>query len=577
MTVQALVENQLVHEPSGVWRLEGHRAFEYSDGADSERYLRRVFGSANDLGSRSAELEAHIKDWRSEYHLSTKRAQLLSGFSFDRGLRVAEVGCGCGAITRFLGESFDEVVAVEGSEHRARLARLRTRDLESVSILCAPFQALRFKRSFDVVFCIGVLEYAASFVDADDPYDAVLGCFADMVRDDGQLVLAIENQFGLKYFCGAGEDHLGQRFVGIEGYRGRATKVRTFGKVELDTRLRRHFGHTQFFYPYPDYKLPDAVVSAAFLASGRAAELISQFRSRDYTSTARPLWNEAATVFELARNDGLEFFANSFLVVASKRTPRGISFPQDAVFFSSRRRPIFRTRTRVVASKGAAPLVDKDLLSGAAVQDLGPLRLSATKASWIDGLSLHTTVLHRARQVDRTLADVFSPCLPWLEALRRGALDDVGVLMLDGEHVDTIWSNVYPADGQCRLIDREWTWREPVRLNAVVIRAIYTFLTSIDDRARCAKALQRRSGQRLIRDIASSWGLSLAAADFDAFVRLECAFQELAVGVDRRRVLADVRWYLFDRPSRRAFVRCSGRFAVLWRRIVGRFERLVTG
>ena len=39
--------------------------------------------------------ESHIKDWPSEYHLSSKRAQLLSGFEFDRKARVLEVGAGC--------------------------------------------------------------------------------------------------------------------------------------------------------------------------------------------------------------------------------------------------------------------------------------------------------------------------------------------------------------------------------------------------------------------------------------------------------------------------------------------------
>ena len=76
-------------------------------------------------------------------------AKMFSGFD-----RVLEVGCGCGAITRFLGENFDDVVSVEGSLNRARLARLRTRDLPGVTILCAPFQEIRFSRKFDVVFCI---------------------------------------------------------------------------------------------------------------------------------------------------------------------------------------------------------------------------------------------------------------------------------------------------------------------------------------------------------------------------------------------------------------------------------------
>ena len=99
-----------------------HDEFAYSDGVGSEQYLKKVLLRSNDLSTRSGELESYIKDWSSEYHLTTKRAQLLSGFKFDRTLKVLEVGCGCGAITRYLGETFDSVVSVEGSIARARLA-----------------------------------------------------------------------------------------------------------------------------------------------------------------------------------------------------------------------------------------------------------------------------------------------------------------------------------------------------------------------------------------------------------------------------------------------------------------------
>ena len=133
MSIKPVIQNPLTEDASSVWLLQGHDRFAYTDGVASEQYLEKVFLASKDLSSRSSELESHIKDWSSEYQLTTKRAQLLSGFEFDRSMKVLEVGCGCGAITRYLGKTFDSVVSVEGSIARARLARLRTRDLPSVS------------------------------------------------------------------------------------------------------------------------------------------------------------------------------------------------------------------------------------------------------------------------------------------------------------------------------------------------------------------------------------------------------------------------------------------------------------
>src|SRR4029079_19213915 len=122
------------------------------------------------------------------------------------------------AITRHLGESFDDVVAIEGSLARARLARLRCRDLDSVAVVFSPFQESAFSEPFDVIFCIGVFEYSASFVPGDEPYRDVLRHLSTLLAPGGRVVLAIETQFGLKYFGASGEDHVGMLWEGIEGY-----------------------------------------------------------------------------------------------------------------------------------------------------------------------------------------------------------------------------------------------------------------------------------------------------------------------------------------------------------------------
>jgi SAM-dependent methyltransferase len=185
MSIEEQLGADLVLDGSGVWRLRGHERFAYSDGSESEAYLGSVLARAKDLGSDSAELESAIRDWPSEYHLSPARSRLLSGFRFRRDARVLEVGSGCGAITRFLGETFDSVVAVEGSPSRAALARMRTRDLPGVTVVCAPFHDLRPQIAFDYIFCVGVLEYSSSFVAGADPHDVVLRRFAEWLAPAG--------------------------------------------------------------------------------------------------------------------------------------------------------------------------------------------------------------------------------------------------------------------------------------------------------------------------------------------------------------------------------------------------------
>ncbi|MGH7783104.1 MAG: class I SAM-dependent methyltransferase, partial [Candidatus Binatia bacterium] len=453
-----IVKNELVHDESGIWLLKGHDRFAYSDGVASEQYLGEVFGKASDLSSRSRELETHIKDWPSEYHLTRKRAQLLSGFQFERSLKVLEVGCGCGAITRHLGETFESVVSIEGSVSRARLARQRTRDLDSVSIVCAPFQEIEFEAQFDVIFCVGVYEYSGAFIAAEDPYDAVLNYFSKILSENGCVVIAIENQFGLKYFSSAGEDHLGVMFEGLEGYHKGLGRVRTFGKAELKKRLQTYFQTVNFYYPFPDYKIPDCVFSESFMTSRQAGEIVANLRPRDYHLEREPMWDFAASALELDRNGVLDFFSNSFLIMASRSTSSGPRFDQEGIIFSANRMDRFSTVTRILKQDDDRLLVSKRKIQKPELHENGPLRLMESESDWMGSHSLQTILHLRAKDRRRSLDSLFEPCLSWVATMRAESTLREGMSYLGGEHVDSIWCNAYPTPEGCRIIDREWVW-----------------------------------------------------------------------------------------------------------------------
>lgn len=546
-----IVENELEVDDLGVWRLLKHKEFGYSDGLASERYLDSVFDNATDLSSKSEELECYVKDWPSEYHLTRKRAQLLSGFKFDPKMRVLEVGCGCGAITRYLGETFDTVVSVEGNINRAHLARKRCNDLDSVSIICAPFQDIQFKSKFDIIFCVGVLEYSGYFIEAEDPYRAALQYFESMLSDNGILVVAIENQFGLKYFLGAREDHLGTRFEGVEGYRRRPEHVRTFGKHELKSMLGDYFRDLRFYYPFPDYKIPDCVLNEDFLLSGQAGEMLSQLESRDYSGTLRFQWDEMSTVLELNRNRALDFFANSFIVVAARRHLTGVSFPQSAVMYSAGRVNGYSTVTRVESSADSGLRVVKRKLRQDIPNSSSRLEFVETESAWVNSPSILTEILIQARDPQTPLRDLLSPAKPWVEYLQQRSNDGGGRLMLDGGMLDAIWANAYVRNSACTLIDQEWRWHQSLALNVVAIRAIYDFLSHVETMAVVPKALRFASGRTAITTIAAELGLKLEDKDIVDFIDIESVLANIVTGADENSQARKIRWFMVHRPSRR--------------------------
>ena len=162
------------------------------------------------------------------------------------------------------------------------------------------------EKKYDVITLIGVFEYACSYIDSEQPYAEFLEIIKKHLTKDGRLILAIENKFGLKYWAGCREDHIATFFGGIEGY-AKDSYVRTFSKNELAHMLEQAgFSEHTFYYPYPDYKLPEKIFSDEYLPHEN--ELNVNHRNFDR--------NRVRLFDELIRAEMYPEFSNSFLIVA---------------------------------------------------------------------------------------------------------------------------------------------------------------------------------------------------------------------------------------------------------------------
>lgn len=225
-------------ENTGIWAKPDYAGIPYSDGDTQENLLLSIIQNTQDRSVSSAELKAQCTDWVTTYHFSSLRSNLLRPLKsiLQPGAKILEVGAGCGAITRFLGEMGCEVVALEGSLRRATIARTRTAGLDNVTVVSERFDDFESNVLFDVITLIGVLEYSNLFSQGEDSAVSMLEKIKKRLKPGGKLIIAIENQLGLKYFSGAREDHLGQAMYGIEG-RYTKEQAETFGHHILKQKL----------------------------------------------------------------------------------------------------------------------------------------------------------------------------------------------------------------------------------------------------------------------------------------------------------------------------------------------------
>lgn len=525
---------------SGLWlRQDAVAEWNYSDGEQVERALLEAVESCHDRSVLSSELAACIVDWPTRYYFSARRANLLRPFAGLLGGRVLEIGAGCGAVTRYLGETAEEVVALEPARLRARVAAARCRDLPGVRVVVDELESYASSgERFDVVTLIGVLEYAHRFCARADAATHWLRLARGLLRPGGVLLLAIENKLGLKYFAGAPEDHLGRPMLGV-GDLYEADGPRTYGRAELEALLREAgFVQQGFAIPLPDYKLPTSVLLSegddAMPGFDGGAGLAEASAMRDADLERAPLFPIDRTWGVLAENGLLVELANSFMVVARTESAEQVygeaNAGRSAFHYSVDRRPQFCKEAVFVRDGRDARVLRRPLMdiSGDAP---GGFTFGPRDEPYLAGGSWSRQLYRDLRRDGWRAGDCAGWLWRWIEAVCREAgvpvsalaeCEDPAAMRLPGACLDLLPHNlVVDRSDTAAFIDHEWARNDGVSLGYLVFRGLFETLAACPPVARPAD-----SGE-------------LAFASF-----IDGVMTALAPGLDLRADLAQVQDWL---------------------------------
>lgn len=461
----------------------------YSDGDAVEQAMLDDLRATKDRSLFSPEVAALIRDWPTLYHFSPQRANLLRPIEFGPNARILEIGAGCGAVTRYLGESALNVTAVEGSPRRAEIAATRTADLPNVTVIAGNHQEVIFDEPFDHIVVVGVLEYAAMFSDSSTCFTDFLDSLKGNLAPHGTLFLAIENRLGLKYFAGMPEDHTGRPFQGVsDAYALRGP--RTFSRGELQELLRMSgFAHSRFLCPYPDYKLPCSVADLSatpreYLES--VAQMAAADTEEDRQIRRMPTFSLETAMAAVIRDGIGENLSNSFLVVAGsdfdevkKATAEGIF----AWHYATGRGAAFRKETQLKVDGAMAfsiptPIAPSEV---APASDAVSQRLDVTEVR--RGASCWLTFGQSVNREGWLPAEAAESLSPWFRALcqeysnlsdsQRGMLADA-----------TPFNAFESPSGDVLFFDLEWHSQRPTRLEWIVLRGVFFALSKLTSVAR---------------------------------------------------------------------------------------------
>lgn len=454
----------------------------YCDGAVEDEILDIVKNYAQVEYGRIIE---ERKSWPVLYHLSEQRENIVNWLPIDKSMKVLEIGSGCGAITGALSAKAGRLDCVDLSRKRSLVNAYRHENCDNITINVGNFQDIEpdLDTDYDYALLIGVFEYGQSYIGGKTPFEDFLRIIRKHVKAEGHIAIAIESRYGLKYWAGCREDHLGTFFSSIEAYKD-GGGVRTFSRKGLED-IFKAVGETEynFYYPYPDYKFMTTLFSDKQLP--RKGELYNNLRNFDRDRML--LFDEKAVYDGLLDEGQFPFFSNSYMVVLGSRPET------DYIRYSNDRSAEYQISTEICGDTIKKHALYKEEGSKH-VENMK--RFYGLLSDRYNGSKLNICPVIECG--DGTVSFPYVSGKPLSELLdeRLFGEDIEGFTELVDEYIerigygedapvadlDLVFSNILVDGDTWTVIDYEWTEEKKVPTKEIAFRALYCYLMENEER-----------------------------------------------------------------------------------------------
>ena len=260
------------------------------------------------------------------------KKNILNWYPFEESDVVLEVGYN--GITEVFTEKCKEVVLIEPN-------------LEE--------EVANISQKFDYIILIGIIGRMEELYGERIELADLIRFLEQYLKKDGKFLIAVDNKFGLRYFSGNPDNILNEKFKSLIGYHDEKEPIETFTKKSLEKKLNNIFYYTNFYYPLPDYKIPNVIFSEDSLPSYTT---INKYMPYDEKASGT-IFNEIDVFREILKDNPemFTFFANSFLIEASK-TKYPIKYKY--ISFNNLRKSKYRLMTKIADGYVEKQMVHQD-------------------------------------------------------------------------------------------------------------------------------------------------------------------------------------------------------------------------
>lgn len=383
---------------------------------------------------------------------SEMRTNIIKWYPFEPNKKILEIGANYGEITQELVKITPGVTSIEFTKEKIECIQKRIKENIKL-ILCENLKQLNLPEKYDYIIIIGTGEYAKKL--GFKNLKEMLEWSYMQLSEEGKILVAIDNKFGVKYLAGSTRNNKEVPFANYKNYVEKDYKL--YGKTELENMLKQ-FPKYKFYYPVPNYNLTNMIYTDEYLPKRSRYNIY-------YREDEEILFNETDFMEYAIKNSKFDFFTNSYLIEISKTDTSNVWY----VNFSNMRQKQYKIITKITSEK-----VTKEAYGEQGKKHIENIQKNIEKLQQLgyttcekfqDGKILSqfinkpTMDEYLARLLEQDKKEEFIQELDkWYKNLKQG-------------FIDLVFQNVFYDGNEYIVFDQEW-YKEEASIEQIMYRSI---------------------------------------------------------------------------------------------------------
>ena len=376
------------------------------------------------------------------YYLTTVSQNLLNWYPFSKEDSVLEIGGDLGQLTGLFSKKCKDVTTIEPQWECAEAIRKRYKDRENIDLIAGKLEDISLNKKYDIITVIGNINRIEEIIGKQLDLENTIRYLEKYLNENGKMLIAVDNKFGLRYWAGNPENMLNKKFISLIGYHSEPISYETFTKKSLEEILQKMEYNFNFYYPLPDYKMPNVIFTDEGLPKYN-----SIVKYNPYTTQNSDLIINEIDVFREILTTNPEmfiFFTNSFLIEISKEKRE---LPYNYISFNNMRKEKYRLITKI-----GKDYVEKEAVTEEANQHIEQIskNIEYLKENQIKTLDETEENKIKSKYVEQKylLNEVLT------ENLRQGKKDEFDKLVQ--KYIDLFLSQSYKTDNYDETIFKKY-------------------------------------------------------------------------------------------------------------------------